>query len=183
MRTRVVPALQRRLAAARGQGPSALNMSVPAAQHVVPGAYITLLTPFAPRHRIDDELIDTLRRIVASVEPFDFVLSRVGRFPQGVLYLAPDSPAPFLHLVRALTREWPEYPPYGGAYETVVPHVTVWFASLLPQLLAGHDSEPPGLAEELTRRLPIAASATTVSLVVMESPRRWSLRASLPLGG
>ncbi|MDX6669512.1 MAG: hypothetical protein QOK04_2892 [Solirubrobacteraceae bacterium] len=183
VRTRVVPAARRRLAAAGGRGPSALNIPVPVAEDVALGGYITLMTPFAPRHKLDAQFMESLARVVASCEPFDFVLGRVGRFPQGVLYIAPDSPAPFVELVEALLREWPEYPPYGGAYDTVIPHLTVWFARLVPQLISGGDPEPPGLADELARALPIHASATSVDLVVMEGPRRWSLKARLPLGG
>jgi hypothetical protein len=127
--------------------------------------------------------VESARRVVASFEPFDFDLGRVGRFPQGVLYLAPDQPGPFVELIEAFSREWPQYPPYGGAYDTVIPHLTVWFARLVPQLIWGRDPEPPGLADELATALPIRASARSVDLVVMERPRRWSLAASLPLGG
>ena len=42
----------------------------------------------------------------------------------------------------AFSREWPQYPPYGGAYDTVIPHLTVWFARLVPKLISGDDPEP-----------------------------------------
>ena len=183
VRTRAVPAARRRLAAAIGRGPSAVNIPVPAAEGVAAGGYLTLISPFAPRHRLDDQFLESVRSVVASFDPFDFVLDRVGRFPQGVLYVAPEPARPFADLIHAFTREWPEYPPYGGAFDTVVPHLTVWFARLVPQLIAGRDPEPPGLADEVARGLPIHASATSVDLVVMEGPRRWSLRARLPIGG
>ena len=55
---------------------------------------------------------------------FDFLLARVERFP-GVLYLAPQPAAPFVALTEALVRAFPQYPPFGGAHEHIVPHLTV----------------------------------------------------------
>lgn len=55
---------------------------------------------------------------------FPFVLSAVGRFP-GVLCLAPDPAEPFIALTRAIEACWPQHPSYEGAFDDVVPHVTV----------------------------------------------------------
>jgi hypothetical protein len=163
-----------------GHGLSALILPLPEAEEVVPGGYIALVSPFVPRHRIDDVLVERARRIVSRIEPFDFTLARVGRFPQGVLYIAPEPAEPFVELVRAF---WPEYPPYEGEYDSVVPHLTVWFAGLVPLLTTGSDPEPPGLADAVARALPIRATATHVDLAVMGPRLRWSRRARFPLGG
>ncbi len=182
VRARVIPSLRRRVAARLGRGPSALIIPLPAANHAVPGAYLTLISPFLPASRLDDLAVGELRRILAGVNPFEFRLARVGRFP-GVLYLAPEPAEPFVATVEALTRRWPEYPPYEGRFDEVVPHVTAWFAGLVPTLLRGGDREPPGLGERLAAHLPIRAFADQVDLMAMGRGGRWSRRASLRLGG
>ena len=40
-------------------------------------------------------------------------------------YLAPDPPEPFSRLTEAIVERWPDYPPYEGIHETVIPHLTV----------------------------------------------------------
>jgi hypothetical protein len=180
--TRLAPAIRRRLAAGLGRGPSALNVPVPAAKGVVPGSYITLISPFVPANRIDSTLREAVSAVVSRFEPFEFTLARIDRFP-GVLYIAPEPAEPFVELVEALWAEWPEHPPYEGAFESVVPHLTVWFEKLAPGLVGAQRTEPPGLTAELSKALPIHATATTVQLHSMARTWRWSLRASFPLGG
>jgi hypothetical protein len=87
-------------------------------------------------------------RLVAGLGPFGFALTRVGRFP-GVLYLAPEPAGPFVRLTTECNARWPDFAPYGGAHDQVVPHLTV-----------AEGPEPAGLAEELERRLPIQTEAT-----------------------
>ena len=62
----------------------------------------------------------------------------VDRFPR-VLYLAPEPAAPFVELTQAIAARWPDHQPYGGEFDSVVPHVTV----------VNGVAEPPGLAEKL----------------------------------
>ena len=118
---------------------SALLVPVPAAEWLVAGrpldsgyaaglvvpAHLTLLAPFAPRDELTDGVVTELDGLFADVVPFPFELSRASRFPEGPAYLAPDPPAPFRHLVNELGRAFPEYPPYEGRFDEVVPHVTV----------------------------------------------------------
>lgn len=182
VRSRLLPSLRRGVAARVERGPSALIVPVPTAQHAVPGAYLTLVSPFLPANRLDDLAVGELGGILAGVDPFEFRLARVGRFP-GVLYLAPEPAEPFLATVDALTRRWPEYPPYEGRFDEVIPHVTAWFAGLVPTLVRGGDPEPSGLAERLAAQLPIRAAADHVEVMVMGRGGKWSRRASLGLGG
>jgi hypothetical protein len=182
MRGRVLPALRRRVAAPLGHGPSALNIPVPAASGVVPGTYITLISPFVAANRIDASLLDAVRDLVSRFEPFDFTLARVDRFP-GVMFVAPEPAQPFVELVEAFLAQWPEHPPYAGAFDTVIPHLTVWYEKLRLRPWAPPGGEPPGLADEVARSLPIHARATHVDLLAMGPRWRWSRRASFPLGG
>jgi len=88
-------------------------------------AHITLLGPFADRDKIDDGMISELRSIFADVLPFPFKLTHITQFPDGTTYLAPTPSSPFRHLTHALYRRFPEFPPYGGAFDDVVPHLTI----------------------------------------------------------
>jgi hypothetical protein len=112
-----------------------------------------------------------IQQIATQVVPFEFALARVDRFP-GVLYLAPEPSEPFKRLTAQATARWPELPPYGGAFDQVVPHLTV-----------AEGAEPPGLAGQLERRLPLRTEATDLALLVRDRRSRWSIMARFPLGG
>jgi len=110
---RIAQAARRRLTAALGRGPSVLNIPVPAAKDVVPGRYITLISPFVSANRIDPALLAAVGRVVSRAEPFDFKLARIDRFP-GVMYLAPEPAEPFVALVDAFVRDGPSTRPTEG---------------------------------------------------------------------
>jgi 2'-5' RNA ligase len=137
--------------------------------------HITLLVPFVPDALLDDAVEARLRSVLKRFEPFDYVLARLARFPEsGVLFFAPEPAAPFVVLVRALSAEFPDYPPYDGVHATMVPHATIADsedATLLDRLEA-----------ELEPRVPIADHAAEVTLVQRGTDLRWHRRASYPLG-
>jgi 2'-5' RNA ligase len=154
-------------------GPSALLVPVegiglePPADNGLP-PHVTVLFPFArPRAGLADELEETLGAFPA----FDFALTAIGRFP-GVLYLAPEPAAPFVALTEACVARWPEHPPYGGAYDETIPHVTL-----------AEGDEPPGLAEPIARALPLRARASEVWLMAPGPTGRWRRRAVVALSG
>jgi 2'-5' RNA ligase len=127
-------------------------------------AHVTILFPFGNRE-------DGLEELFAGLEPFDFELTRVERWP-GVLWLAPEPAERFVALTRAVVERFPEYPPYEGAYKTVIPHLTI-----------GQYEDPPDeLDTELQRRLPIAARATHVAQFDEFEPDRWRERRRFRLG-
>ena len=86
--------------------------------------HVTLLFPFMPRERVDDGVLARLRRIFATHERFAFALTRVETFP-GVVWMAPEPAEPFGALTRAIHAAFPDYPPYEGVYDDVIPHLTV----------------------------------------------------------
>jgi 2'-5' RNA ligase len=90
-----------------------------------PVAHVTLLGPFADLADLTPGVLAELRRIFADETPFSFRLTGVSAFPSGVVYLAPSPAAPFRQLTLELSRHFPEHPPYGGAFDDVVPHLTV----------------------------------------------------------
>ena len=88
------------------------------------GAHISILVPFMAPELIDDAVIETARAYFATVRPFEFSLSRIARFP-AVTYLAPEPAQPFIDLARGLAQCFPDYPPNGGQFDTITPHLTV----------------------------------------------------------
>lgn len=95
----------------------------PSARRNVP-AHVTILYPFMPLAGIDDEVRRKLRDIASSVAAFGFRLRSTRRFPLS-LNLAPDPDAPFAALTAAVHRAFPDYPPFAGKFDVVVPHITI----------------------------------------------------------
>jgi 2'-5' RNA ligase len=141
------------------------------AQRGVP-AHITLLYPFAPTERVDDGLLNDLRELFASQSAFSFRLTRVARFPE-VAWLAPEPPDPFAVLIELIARRYPDYPPYEGIHDEVIPHLTV---------AEGGVELQDEVETALTPHLPIQADAKTVTLLVEDENERWRLGAHFPLG-
>jgi hypothetical protein len=135
-------------------------------------AHITVLGPFMPEPALDDGVVADLERYFSDVTSFGYTLSGVSAFPGGPTYLAPDPAGVFRRLTLGLLHVFPEFPPYGGAFDDVVPHVSV---PLLP------DESTESLRVELERRLPIEAVAHTATLVrVAEGDTR--TLATFPFG-
>lgn len=80
-------------------------------------AHITVL---APLREWDPEAI---AGIAASVAPFDFTLSEVDVFANGIIYLRPEPDAPFRALTAAALAAHPGVTPNGGPNPT--PHLTL----------------------------------------------------------
>lgn len=95
----------------------------PSAAAGVP-AHVTLLYPFMPVEGLDDEVRKKVGRIVVAESRFTVTFSSIARFPN-VVYLPPDPADPFRRMTAALAAEFPDYPPYQGAHEAIVPHMTV----------------------------------------------------------
>jgi 2'-5' RNA ligase len=131
-------------------------------------AHVTVLYPFlapdAITHSVERDLESVLRPYTA----FPFRLVGVDRFP-GVLYMAPEPAEPFRELTAALHEHWPDHPPYGGDFDSLVPHVTVV-----------QGSEPPEAAPQLEEAAPIEAEATEVWLMA-ERHHYWALLKRFPL--
>ena len=127
-------------------------------------AHVTILFPFLDAAELDEAAIAEL---IAHFPAFDFELDRVERFSDGTTWLCPRPSAPFVDLTAAVWQRWPERPPYEGAFDEVIPHLTI--------------SETP-LDVEL--QLPIAARARVVTLIEADEPSgRWVARLHLPLLG
>lgn len=171
----------------RGEPESSILVLVPDAEPVVNpwrqrydplapvgvAAHVTLLYPFLPPHEIDETVVAELRRVLGEFEPFDFAFRETGRFP-GVLFLKPEPAEPFIAMTKAIVRRWPQCAPYGGRYDTVVPHSTV-----------GHLDDPARLDEldkVITPGLPIETQVSSAWLLVQDDDGNWWVRSRLGLG-
>ena len=137
-------------------------------------AHITVLYPFMPAAQVTPEVLARAADALQGLEPFQFLLARVGRFP-GVLYLAPEPAAPFVALTEALVRAFPAFPPFGGVHDGIVPHLTV---------AQGDEPTMQQAAAELHAGLsvrgPIAAPCRELYLL-QNSSGRWCEWQRLPL--
>jgi len=124
-------------------------------------AHVTILFPFAPPDRVDEQAVGEL---LGPFRAFDFALDRVELFEDGTTWLRPEPSWPFVDLTAAVEERWPEYPPYEGAFDEVIPHLTV--------------SETP---LDLTLDLPIACRAHEVVLIEEDSAGLWHPRRAYTL--
>jgi 2'-5' RNA ligase len=137
--------------------------------------HITLVFPFVPADGIDEEVVSSLGALFAASERFEFELRETRRFP-ATLYLPPAPAAPFVRLTDAIVARFPEHPPYGGAFDSIEPHLTV--AQGEPEVLSE--------AEEAVRPLlPISSEACEAVLLEEVEPDwgRWRIHTRLPFGG
>ena len=134
------------------------------AQHGVP-AHITLLFPFMPTDEVDEQVLSDLRDLFASQPAFTYRLPRVDRFLD-VAWLAPEPAEPFGALTELIVSRYPDYPPYEGAHDVVIPHLTV--AEGGPELQDEVDAA-------LTPSLPIEAKASEVTLIIEDDSGEWAI--------
>ncbi|HET9500230.1 MAG TPA: 2'-5' RNA ligase family protein [Marmoricola sp.] len=112
---------------------------VPQARAITPHAHITLLAPFGRESTPTSGELDEVARFFAEQAPFAFRLTDVCTFPSGIRYLSPEPAARFSRLTQGLHRLFPEYPPYRGEFDIVVPHLTIPEDAVVgPLPLAGH---------------------------------------------
>lgn len=134
----------------------------PAAALGVP-AHVTILFPFAPPDAVDQP---SVAEVLASFRAFSFELASLERFGDEVTYLAPRPAQPFADLIAAVAARWPEYPPYEGIHDTVVPHLTIGYRPL-----------------DVSIELPIACVAQEVVLIEEDDGGRWTTRRRFALQG
>lgn len=135
-------------------------------------AHVTVLGPFIPLEDCDAAALDRLRRLFAVSPGFAFRLGDVGTFPRSAVYLRPEPDEPFKQLTRAAFEIFPAHPPYSGAYDSVIPHMTVgpvWSPAMEAELV-----------EVAARAAPIDSMATEVRLILSE-PKSFTTLAKFPL--
>jgi hypothetical protein len=136
-------------------------------------AHVTVLVPWVDEADLDDAVLARLARTCAGVPAHRVVFREARRVP-GVLWLRPE-PADLLRgLTLAVAATWPHRQPYGGAFDAVVPHLTVADGV--------DDATLERVAADLRPGLPVTAEVSEAVLYVFDGSA-WDPRARLPLGG
>jgi 2'-5' RNA ligase len=160
VRVRIPPALER----LRQRWDRAASAGVP--------AHVTVLYPFVPPADLDPGVRRTLATIAAAHEPFEVRFVRVGRFPT-VVYLAPEPAGPFDRLTGAIHGSFPDFPPYDGAFDVVIPHLTITESASAPL---------DAVEREAAESLPFERRVTHLEVLVEDAAGRWRPRWRLRLG-
>lgn len=135
-------------------------------------AHVTVLFPFLAPVALVATARGELAAIAAATDPFEVTFTRVGRFP-GVVYLTPEPDGPFARLTAEVAARYPDHPPYGGAFEEVIPHLTVAESPTAPL---------DEIAQSAAEHLPVRHRVTTLEVLVEGAEGRWHSRWRLPLG-
>jgi len=141
----------------------------PLASRGVP-PHITLIVPFftAP---VPPDVVAELMQMFGVLQSFQIEFRSIGRF-QRTLFLTPSRTAEITALIESMVRRWPEYPPYGGIHDAIVPHLTV----ADDQDAAHFDA----LTAKLTPGLPLTTTITEARLIESDERGFWHSRATLP---
>jgi 2'-5' RNA ligase len=136
--------------------------------------HITLLFPFAPRSELSDEVLARARAFFAVQAPFAFELTRIAMWPHDV-YAVPEPDDELLDCMRGLHELFPQWPPYGGIHDTVVPHATL-----------GEDLDAaavyPVIEQRVRKHLPRSYRADAATLLEEYAPSKWRERERIPFG-
>lgn len=141
----------------------------PQARYGVP-AHITLLYPFAHPSKVA-AMVGRLRRLLGQVPAFEFSLVAVRRFPV-TAYLHPEPSVALVRLTELLASQWPEFPPYGGSFSTIIPHLTIADQATGDALDQVDASVSP--------QLPIRCRATEAWLMCSDEQGRWTRYEAFP---
>ncbi|MBN8425696.1 2'-5' RNA ligase family protein [Microbacterium esteraromaticum] len=135
--------------------------------------HLTILFPFVPEAQLDDECLRLLDEALGRVSSFSYSLVTTGWFGDHVLWLAPQDPTPFIRLTDAVCAAFPSYPPYAGAHDGVVPHLTVGDSADHPQLRRAE--------REAARMLPLSGAVAAVTLIGEGADGTWRELMEIPL--
>jgi len=141
-------------------------------------AHVTVVAPWIPPDQLTDSDLDAVAQLVKSWQPFEVSFGTFGQFENhdafDVHYLAPEPADHFLGLIDDICAVWPEYEPYEGVFNDVIPHLTV-STTAKPKRAAK-------IREEIEPKLPVQTMAAELSVVQIVDDR-YSLVRSFPLGG
>jgi 2'-5' RNA ligase superfamily protein len=112
-------------------------------------AHVTIIFPFLPVALLTPDVRRSLAAIAAAHEPFEVRFARVGRFPNVV------------------------YPPYEGAFDVVIPHLT---------LVESVDAPLDGIADAAEHHLPFTRRVSSLEVLVEGPDAHWGSRWRIALG-
>ncbi len=136
------------------------------------GPHVTILYPFLPCESLGSADRATLAAVAASVPACNVRFERVRRFAD-LVWIEPEPAEPFAALTAAVAERWPDHPPYGGTFETVIPHLT----------LVESEVAPLGAIEDAAARVaPFVRRAQRLELWCQDAAGRWRPRWRIPFG-
>jgi 2'-5' RNA ligase len=134
--------------------------------------HLTLMFPFLPPAELSAQRVDALERLISGATAFDFTLTHVSEFDQGVVYLVPAPSAPFVDLIREIGLQF-ELLPFGGAFgKDPVVHLTV--------AVQASPSTRQRIADSLGPELPISLRAQEAWLMVGSNSGGWEVVRRMP---
>jgi hypothetical protein len=138
-------------------------------------AHVTLLYPFVDAERLVVGHAHEAQRALSDVQPFECSFSSIGRFddPPVAIYLEPKPVEQFSAMIEALIAAFPKFPPYGGAVDEVVPHLTI--VETADRNLWAEVEE--WMKPQLPVRTPVQGSS-----IYVQTDTGWVERFKLPLG-
>ena len=139
-------------------------------------AHVTVLFPFRSPNELDAATLDAVNDVARSIEPFHVVFHEPASWP-GVVWLRPEPDDGFRALTKAAVARFPDCPPYDGAYDDIVPHLTVG-QNLAPDQHARALRE---MADGL-RAQPIELVVSEISLYASDPAGEWSRQHVWRLG-
>jgi 2'-5' RNA ligase len=163
----VIPAAESLVNAFRGRYDPSAARGVP--------AHVTILYPFMPPELIDESTLDELRTLFSRFPAFPITFTRTMEFPE-TLFLAPEPVDPFVRLTRAVVSAFPQYPPYGGVFSQIVPHLTVAQVKEVAQM----ELIKAEFAEAVPGKLPITTQVNAITLMD-ETDDKWQIHSVFPL--
>jgi 2'-5' RNA ligase len=134
--------------------------------------HVTLLYPFAPREELTDDVLAEARSFFAARRPLAFALTRIACWPE-VVYAVPEPDAELRDCMQALHALFPQWPPYGGVYDTITPHATLAESVDVAKVY-------PEIEKRLRNHLPFRWTADAVTLLEEFAPDLWRERERMP---
>lgn len=171
-----------------GRPQSAVLVPVPAAEAVVGHwrqqydpvaaagvpAHVTLIVPWVDPGEIGDAELALLEKLAAATPAFSFELVGVAWFGRRVLWLVPQPAGPFRDLTVTLAERF-RTPPWAGAFDEVIPHLTVAHAP------GGDAAALEPVVKDLWGQLPVRCRAEELWVMIADGDR-WAVRGRCPLG-
>jgi 2'-5' RNA ligase len=136
------------------------------------GPHVTILFPFLPCADLGPRERAELAAMARTVPAFEVRFEAVRRFPD-LVWVQPEPAEPFARLTAAVVARWPSHPPYEGAFDVVIQHLTV----------VESDVADLETVEALAHRsTPFARRAQRMELWCQEGAGRWRPRWRMPFG-
>lgn len=136
------------------------------------GPHVTILYPFLGRDALGPAERTELAAMAGGMPAFEVRFERVRRFAD-LVWIEPEPADPFAALTAAVVERWPDHPPYGGRFETVIPHLTLVESEVAPL---------EAIEQAAARVAPFVRRAQRLELWCQDAAGRWRPRWRIPFG-